>query len=293
MSQKRTQSSTQEAARCIHNRCSQFRKKNKTMKLQLFIAFTFLFIFNGNLNGQDFKYKKKIKKYVYKGADRKLDYEKQFDEVLENYSGYWEVRIDEKWGIVGYHGDLLMDVKYDKIKWNNSKEYGIVKLDGKCGVIGKGNIELIPIEFDRIDYYTSEESLLQKNGKWNLLKNGAIEEVTEEIIFRNPDEKPILKECEGKEKDCTEKTMLMKIYKNIKYPEEALNNGIEGSVVCEIIISKDGGIEEVNVLKGIGGGCDKEAIRVIKTHANDWISGKQDGLNVKTKYNMPIRYRLE
>ena len=81
------------------------------------------------------------------------------------------------------------------------------------------------------------------------------------------------------------------IGKKLKYPAQARRMGIEGKVFVEFIIDKDGSITEVKLMKGIGGGCDEEAIRVIKAAPN-WKPGKQRGQPVKVKLIVPITFKL-
>lgn len=79
---------------------------------------------------------------------------------------------------------------------------------------------------------------------------------------------------------------------NIKYPKVAKDNGVEGMVVVEYIIEKDGSISNAQVVKGIGAGCDEEALRVVNAMPN-WLPGKQRGQVVPVKFNLPIRFKLE
>jgi protein TonB len=81
------------------------------------------------------------------------------------------------------------------------------------------------------------------------------------------------------------------IGKKLKYPAQARRMGIEGKVFIEFIVDKDGSITEVTVMKGIGGGCDEEALRVIKA-APKWKPGKQRGQPVKVKMVVPITFKL-
>ena len=67
--------------------------------------------------------------------------------------------------------------------------------------------------------------------------------------------------------------------------------GISGKVYVNFIVDKDGSITNVNVKRGIGGGCDKEAMRVIKKMPK-WKPGKQRGKPVKVSFNMPINFIL-
>jgi len=79
---------------------------------------------------------------------------------------------------------------------------------------------------------------------------------------------------------------------NIVYPQQATKNGIQGTVYVSFIINSKGEITNVNILRGIGGGCDEEAFRVIKMMP-DWIPGKQNGKTVRVLFNMPIYFRLQ
>jgi protein TonB len=82
------------------------------------------------------------------------------------------------------------------------------------------------------------------------------------------------------------------VAKNIEYPATARRMRIEGKTYIQFIINKDGSLTDFVVLKGIGGGCDEEAIRVLK-NAPKWEAGKQRGQPVKVKMSLPIMFVLE
>jgi periplasmic protein TonB len=81
------------------------------------------------------------------------------------------------------------------------------------------------------------------------------------------------------------------ISKNIKYPDQARRMGVEGKVFVQFVVDKDGSITDVTVLKGIGSGCDEEAIRVVKA-APKWTPGKQRGRPVRVRMSVPIAFKL-
>ncbi|MBL0126095.1 MAG: energy transducer TonB [Flavobacteriales bacterium] len=85
--------------------------------------------------------------------------------------------------------------------------------------------------------------------------------------------------------------MMKYLSAQIKYPEEAVENGIGGTVYVSYVVERDGRLSEVKVLRGIGGGCDEEALRVMKSMPN-WIPGKQNGKVVRVRYNLPFRFHL-
>lgn len=82
------------------------------------------------------------------------------------------------------------------------------------------------------------------------------------------------------------------IGQNIQYPKQARNLGIEGRVMVEFVVEKDGSITDEKVMKGIGGGCDGEALRVVR-EAPDFMPGEQRGKKVRTKMIVPIVFKLE
>ena len=79
---------------------------------------------------------------------------------------------------------------------------------------------------------------------------------------------------------------------NIKYPVMAKESGIQGKVYVTFVVERDGSITDVRVLRGIGGGCDEEAIRVVAGMPS-WKPGKQRGKPVRVQYNLPVRFTLQ
>ena len=78
---------------------------------------------------------------------------------------------------------------------------------------------------------------------------------------------------------------------NIHYPDTARSWGIQGKVFVTFVVEKDGSLSNVRVLKGIGGGCDEEAVRVVKMMPR-WIPGRQRGEAVRVQFNLPIKYTI-
>ena len=88
-------------------------------------------------------------------------------------------------------------------------------------------------------------------------------------------------------------TKLMEyIAKNLTYPQEAKDKGIDGRVFVAMVIEKDGSVSNVKVLRGIGGGCDEEAVRVISALPK-WKPGKMNGEPVRVSYQIPINFKLQ
>jgi periplasmic protein TonB len=82
------------------------------------------------------------------------------------------------------------------------------------------------------------------------------------------------------------------LYANIKYPAAAVRGNISGKVYLRFVVEKDGSIGAVDLTKGIGFGCDEEAIRVIKSMPK-WNPGRQNGKAVRVFFSMPVTYKLD
>jgi protein TonB len=78
---------------------------------------------------------------------------------------------------------------------------------------------------------------------------------------------------------------------NMRYPRLARKMNIEGRVYVQFIVNTDGSLSDITVVKGIGGGCDEEAIRVMKMSPR-WTPGKQRGRPVRVQMVVPIYFRL-
>ncbi len=110
------------------------------------------------------------------------------------------------------------------------------------------------------------------------------EEVAEEEIFTVVESMPEFPGGETK--------LYRYLRQNIEYPQIANESGIQGRVFVTFVVEKDGSITDVQVLRGIGGGCDEEAVRVVKSMPK-WKAGKQRGKPVRVQYNLPIKFTLQ
>jgi protein TonB len=80
--------------------------------------------------------------------------------------------------------------------------------------------------------------------------------------------------------------------RNLRYPKAAQNNEVEGKVYVQFVVNREGKVSQVTVLKGIGYGCDEEAVRVMNLMPA-WTPGKQGGKAVSVRYNLPISFKLQ
>jgi len=79
--------------------------------------------------------------------------------------------------------------------------------------------------------------------------------------------------------------------KNIRYPDQARENNIEGRVTLKFVVNEDGSISAAQVIRKLGGGCDEEALRVVNSMPK-WKPGKQNGHPVKVYFTLPIVFKL-
>ena len=81
------------------------------------------------------------------------------------------------------------------------------------------------------------------------------------------------------------------IGKNLKYPEQATKNGVQGKVLVSFVVETDGSITDVKVIRGIGSGCDEEAVRVVKAMPK-WQPAMKDGKAVAMQMHIPFSFTL-
>jgi len=110
------------------------------------------------------------------------------------------------------------------------------------------------------------------------------EEVVEAEVFTIVEEMPSYPGGDAK--------MYEYLGKNIKYPQIARESSIQGRVFVNFVVEPDGSVSNVKVLRGIGGGCDEEAMRVVKTMPK-WKPGKQRGKAVRVSYTLPVVFKLQ
>ncbi len=77
----------------------------------------------------------------------------------------------------------------------------------------------------------------------------------------------------------------------VKYPDMARKAGIEGRVIVQFIVNKDGKVEDPRIVRGIGGGADQEALRCVQQ--SEFEPGMQRGVPVRVQYSLPVIFRLQ
>lgn len=112
-----------------------------------------------------------------------------------------------------------------------------------------------------------------------------VEEEEEEVVFVVVETMP--------ESPGGQQALFKYLSENVKYPVIAQENGIQGRVICQFVVNKDGAIVDVEVVRSGGDpSLDKEAVRVIKSMPK-WNPGKQRGKAVRVKYTVPVNFRLQ
>ncbi len=109
------------------------------------------------------------------------------------------------------------------------------------------------------------------------------EEIEEEQIFTIVEDDP---EFPG-----GQAALMQYLQSNLRYPTMAREAGIQGTVFVTFVVERDGSITDVRVLRGVGGGLDEEAIRVVR-NMPAWTPGRQRGQAVRVQFNLPIRFVL-
>ncbi len=124
----------------------------------------------------------------------------------------------------------------------------------------------------------------------------------EEEIFRVVEDMPRFPGCEGQGlskaelKKCSDTKMLEFLYKNIKYPAIARENGVEGTAVVQFTVETNGSITDAQVVRDPGAGTGAEAQRVIEmmnTEGLKWTPGKQRGNAVRVRFTLPVKFKLQ
>lgn len=141
----------------------------------------------------------------------------------------------------------------------------------------KENEEELENEAEVADSETDQEEMIE------------IEE--EEFLepFISVEQMPMLGDCE--DEDCTQAAIMKFIARNFKYPEIAKANGVEGRVILEFVVEKDGKVGRVKILRGLDKYVDKAAIEVIESLPS-FTPGRQIGKAVPVKYTVPIKCTL-
>lgn len=161
-------------------------------------------------------------------------------------------------------------------------------------------------EVKKEDEFKSQNQLMTSNvamGAFNVQGNdegGAVLKAQEAITAPAAPE-PETKEEETKVFDMVEQmpsfpggegALMEWLNKHIHYPAIAQENGVEGRVIVQFVVGRDGSVSDVNVVRSVDPSLDQEAKRVVRAMPK-WIPGKQNGKSVNCKYTLPVTFRLQ
>ena len=151
-----------------------------------------------------------------------------------------------------------------------------------------------------IDYETMERELEYLYNFTEVLANtdaslmfrpGEVAKRTKEyddvVSFYDCDQRPIFLHSSDP-KDFLQKW----VYQYLKYPAEAIRDGVQGRVMVDFVIEKDGSVTDVRVVKGVSEELDAEALRVVKASPK-WKPGRVNGNRVRTSLTIPVEFKLE
>ena len=143
---------------------------------------------------------------------------------------------------------------------------------------------------------------VEDNVETESIEVNAEDDKAEEVVIAAPVEAPVEEEEEEvvfvvvesmPEFPGGQQALFKYLSENVKYPVIAQENGIQGRVICQFVVNKDGSIVDVEVVRSGGdASLDKEAIRVIKSMPK-WKPGKQRGKAVRVKYTVPVNFKLQ
>lgn len=122
---------------------------------------------------------------------------------------------------------------------------------------------------------------------------GLIEATEKKVVVDIPDDKLFTVVEQQPEFPGGQGAMYKWIGENLKYPSEARSNGLQGKVIMQFTVEKDGSISAVKTIRdGVGGGAGDEAARVVKKMPK-WKPGRQNGKSVRVQYTLPVQFKLE
>jgi protein TonB len=136
-------------------------------------------------------------------------------------------------------------------------------------------------------------------------QTGTMPVVMEEDIInaKDADEMPLYlhSECNKQSdyetrKRCADRKMLEYVYKNVQYPSDARQKGLQGDAVVTFVVEKDGTMSGLRIISHPGGGVGEEALRVmrlIQSKGGVWKPGKKADMPVRVQFSMPVRFKLE
>lgn len=194
----------------------------------------------------------------------------------------------DKQALYTLEGEALTGFEYDLIEIQIKRNLPIPAKKGEFyGYINQDGKQLIPFRYSKASNFFKNKAKVTLKGKpYDIDVSGKLIHsiVDKEMVYVIVDEPAIPKGGI--------KAMYNHIARNLKYPTLAKKKKIEGLVTIEVIIERNGSLTNMKIIKSIGGGCDEEAMRVIK-NLPKWHPAKYRGLPVRTKHRIPVMFQLQ
>lgn len=142
---------------------------------------------------------------------------------------------------------------------------------------------------DQSNFNVTFEELLSKEGEKAIVENSMVTNLEEKDFSKRKvydivDEMPVFPGGDNE--------LLKYIEDNLEFPQEAIDGGVHGRVFVNIIVEPDGSISNAKIIRGIGSGCDEEAVRVIESMPH-WNPGRRKGEEVRVSMTIPVSFKLQ
>lgn len=185
-----------------------------------------------------------------------------------------------KQALYTYEGKALTGFDYEQINTARFEAQRVLaKKNGLYGYLNSFGKEVIPFVYTKAANFVKGQALVSKGGKSFVINEKGETLRGRLIVETRPEPEGGLR------------SFYRYISRRLRYPSEARRKGVAGRVYIRFDINTDGTVGNVRVLRGIGSGCDKEAVRIIK-NGPQWVPGTQRGRFVKTMMTIPITFKL-
>ena len=252
-------------------------------------------------------------KWGYKNKKGKVKIKPNYSSATK-FAGNWAIVSQKgKYGTIDKKDHPLIPVMYAEITPScrrTPEDPLIIKNNGKYALFTAKGKRITGFVYDWMGEDKSCEGMIpaKKNGReFQLNRLGTATEIEAPPVPRKtyhniPAPPPPVRYKKGEEiymiveKQATPKEGLKKYYeyfqKNMRYPAQAKRMEVEGKVYLQFVVEKDGSLTDIKILKGIGSGCEEEAVRLVK-EGSKWNPGKQGGVPVRVMRSIPILFKIK
>lgn len=297
-----------------------------------FFIFIISFIFiNKSVVAQKVYPKKIDNHYIFINKKGKKAFKTKFEKADSFREGLAAVRNDGKWGFIDERGKTVVPLIFDAVdpfrgqraivkkeqdfflidrlgeKVTNiydsiyyQVDFYVVLSDSLYGYVDSLGAEIISPAYEDVGFYYDGIFTIKKGNRWGNLVDGKENFNNPKLFFVAPEVRPnFSKKCENlvdrvERKKCSDQALLSTLYRNIKYPKNARNNGFEGTAVIQFVIDTAGIAVNHRIMRKVGGGIEEESLRVSETFLTNWYKpGTQNGLPINTVFHLPVKFRLE